>query len=273
MQTQGYIIEELQPGLFAIDDENAASMYLIVGTDKALLIDTCIMKADILPMLRTLTDKPIELALTHAHIDHMYHSEEFGTVYLHEKDIAAWKKGTLWLLARVGCFMFHVPDKKYDVKHFIPVTEDTVIDLGGNVIRILSAPGHTPGSCVFVDDVHGVLFTGDAFGNGGASAWMWLPGSSNIGAYRDSLETVLKKLKPYESYRFLGGHRPQTLPTEDAPGGHPLNMQSVTDMVALCAKMLDHSIEPVTEERLFILKTRQYAYGITGLWVTKSKIH
>jgi len=272
MQTQGYTIEELQPGLFAIDDENAASMYLVVGTDKALLIDTCIMKADILPMLRTLTDKPVELALTHAHIDHMYHSEEFDTVYLHEKDIAAWKRGTLWLLARAGCLMFHVPDKKYDVRHFIPVTDDTAIDLGGNVIHVIPAPGHTPGSCVYVDDVHKVLFTGDAFGNGGASAWMWLPGSLNVGAYRSNLGTVIERLKPYESYPFLGGHRPQTLPTEEAPEGHPLNMQSVRDMHTICGKMLEHSVEPVAQERMFLLKTLQYAYGITGVWVTKHKI-
>lgn len=273
MQTQGYTIDELKPGLFAIDDENAASMYLIVGSNKALLIDTCIMKPDILPLLRTLTDKPIELALTHAHIDHMYHSEEFSTVYLHENDIAAWKKGTLWLLVKTGCLLFHVPDKKYDVKHFIPVTNDTIIDLGGNSIHILPAFGHTPGSCIFVDDAHGALFTGDAFGNGGASAWMWLPGCLNISAYRSSLETALENLVPYENYDFLGGHRPQTLPTEDAPLGHPLNMQSVRDMHALCTKMLEHSVEPVAEERFFILKSRQYAYGITGMWVTKGKIH
>lgn len=273
MQAQGYTIEELRPGLFAIDDENAASMYLIVGSDKALLIDTCIMKPDILPMLRTLTDKPIELALTHAHIDHMYHSEEFDTVYLHKNDIAAWKKGTLWVLVKTGCLMFHVPDKTYDVTHFIPVTQDTAIDLGGNIIHILPAFGHTPGSCVYVDDVHGALFTGDAFGNGGASAWMWLPGSLSIGEYRRNLEVALEKLQPYEAYDFLGGHRPNTFPTEDAPLGLPLNIQSVRDMHTLCTKLLERSVEPVAAERFFILKSRQYAYGCTGMWVTKSKIH
>ena len=273
MEKKDYTIQELQLGLFAIDDAKGDSMYLIVGGEKALLIDTCMMEGDLLPMLKTLTDKPIELALTHAHIDHMYHAGEFRTVYLHRRDIAAWRKGLLRLMIVFGFSMFHMPRKRYRVRRYIPLDDHIVIDLGGNQIHVILAPGHTPGSCIFVDDAHRALFVGDAIGNGGASAWMWLPGSSNIGAYRDSLETVLKKLKPYESYRFLGGHRPQTLPTEDAPGGHPLNMQSVTDMVALCAKMLDHSIEPVTEERLFILKTRQYAYGITGLWVTKSKIH
>lgn len=268
----GYKIDEIQPGLFAIDDEKSDSMYLIVGTRKALLIDTCLMNPDILPMLRTLTDKPIELALTHAHIDHMYHAGEFEKVYLNEKDIAAWKRGSLNLLMYAGYVMFHMPRKKFDVKHYIPITEETVFDLGGISIRVISAPGHTPGSCIFVDDEHKVLFMGDAVGNGGVSAWLWLPGCLKTSAYRDSLTVLQEKLKPYEAYAFLGGHRPQTLPTEDAPEGFPLNLQTVRDMYTLCGKMLDHSIEPVGKQKQFILTVWQYAYGITGMWVRKSMI-
>lgn len=270
--TSGYTVEEIRPSLFAIDDEKADSMYLIVGTEKALLIDTCLMEPDILPMLKTLTDKPIELALTHAHIDHMYHSEEFDTVYLHEKDIAAWKRGSLKLLMLAGYAMFHMPRKKFNVARFVPITEKTVLDLGGVIIRVIAAPGHTPGSCIFVDDEHKALFMGDAVGNGGATAWLWLPDSLNIGAYRDSLETLQKKLEPYETYHFLGGHRPQTFPTADAPEGRPLNLQSVRDMYTLCGKMLEHAVEPVGKQKQSILTVWQYAYGITGMWVRKCKI-
>lgn len=268
----GYTIEELRPGLFAIDDEKADSMYLITGTEKALLIDTCLMKPDILPMLRTLTDKPIELALTHAHIDHMYHSGEFETVYLHEKDIAAWRKGSLRMLMHAGYAMFHMPPKKFTVSRYIPITEKTEIDLGGARIRVIAAPGHTPGSCIYVDDEHTALFMGDAVGNGGATAWLWLPGCLNTGAYRESLGILQKKLEPYETYRFLGGHRPQTFPTAEAPEGHPLNLQSVRDMHALCGKMLEHTVEPVGRQKQFVLTVWQYAYGITGMWVRKSMI-
>jgi len=270
--TNGYTIEEVQPGLFAIDDEKSASMYLIAGTEKALLIDTGVLKPDILPMLRTLTDKPIELALTHAHIDHMYHAEEFDTVYLHERDIAAWKRGTLRLLMLAGYAMFQLPAKKFHVSRYTPITEKTVIDLGGIRIRVIAAPGHTPGSCIYADDEHGALFMGDAVGNGGATAWLWLPGCLNIGAYRESLGILQKKLEPYETYRFLGGHRPQTFPTADAPEGRPLNLQSVRDMYTLCGKMLEHTVRPVGKQKQFILTVWQYAYGITGMWVRKSKI-
>ena len=86
-QIMGYRVEELQKGLWAIDDEKNDSMYLIEGSQKALLIDTCMVDGPLAPLLRQLTDKPVELALTHAHIDHMYHAPEFATVYLHQADI------------------------------------------------------------------------------------------------------------------------------------------------------------------------------------------
>ena len=272
MDYKNYTIEELDTGLFAINDEKSDSMYLIVGTEKALLIDTCMMEEDILPMLRTITDKPIELALTHAHIDHMYHSNEFQTVYLHEKDIHAWLHGVLKFVYFSGCLMFHLPYKKYNVKHFIPITEESVISLGGNDIHLILATGHTPGSSIFVDTKHQTLFVGDAVGNGGASAWMWVPGCSNISEYRESVIALLNKLKPYESYKFLGGHHQNNLPATEIPVDQTLDIQCVKDMAVLCSKMLDHTIEPVNQQKQAVYTVWQYAYGSTGMWVTKNRI-
>ena len=272
MEFEGYTIEEPQAGVFAIDDEKGDSMYLIVGSEKALLIDTCLMKPDILPMLKTLTDKPIELALTHAHIDHMYHCGEFDRVYLHENDIAAWKSGALVFLYYSGCLMFHLLPKKNGVGRFIPLMEGSVIPLGDNDVQVVPAFGHTPGSCIFVDTKHEMLFVGDAIGNGGASAWMWLPASSVTSEYQKSLKAMLENLKPFETYRFLGGHRPNTLPTPELPEGQPITIQCIRDMDVLCSMMLDHSIEPVEKQRQSLLTIWQYAYGTTGIWVTKGKI-
>lgn len=272
MEFEHYTIEELKPGLFAMDDENGDSLYLIVGEEKALLIDTGLMREDIMPMLKSLTDKPIELALTHAHIDHMYHAPEFATVYLHEADIEAWRKGILRVLMLAGFQMFHVPYRKFHTARYTPVTEDDSIDLGGNAIRILNAAGHTPGSSIFIDEKHQCLFTGDAVGNGGASAWMWLPGSLPIGSYRNNLIALQSKLNQYVDFQMLGGHRTNTFPTDDNPQGQPLHMQSISDMITLCDLMLDHRVLPVNTQRMVIFRTLQYQYGDTGMWVRKSKI-
>ena len=77
----GYEIEKIDEGLWAIDDKMGCSMYLVEGKNKALLVDTGVKEGEILPMLKSLTDKPISLALTHAHIDHMYHADEFEEVF------------------------------------------------------------------------------------------------------------------------------------------------------------------------------------------------
>ncbi len=255
-----------------MDDENGDSLYLIIGDEKALLIDTGLMQEDIMPMLKSFTDKPIELALTHAHIDHMYHAPEFSTVYLHMADIEAWRKGMLQVLMLAGFRMFHVPFRRFHPARYIPITEDYNIDIGGNVIHVLTAAGHTPGSSIFVDEKHQCLFMGDAVGNGGASAWMWLPGSLPIGSYRENLISLQNKLKRYSGYQMLGGHRMNTFPTDDKPQGQPLHIQSIEDMITLCSLMLTHKVAPIDTKRMFIFRTLQYQYGDTGMWVRKSKV-
>ena len=60
----GYEIEKIDEGLWAIDDKMGCSMYLVEGKNKALLVDTGVQEGKILPMLKSLTDKPISLALT-----------------------------------------------------------------------------------------------------------------------------------------------------------------------------------------------------------------
>ena len=75
-----YSIEQIRPDVFAIDDDQMESMYLIRGKDKALLIDTGSNPEPVMPVVRTLWNGPVELALTHAHFDHMYHCDEFDFV-------------------------------------------------------------------------------------------------------------------------------------------------------------------------------------------------
>ena len=45
-------------------------MFLFVGTERALLIDTGTCLFDIPATLGQLTDKPVDVALTHGHVDH-----------------------------------------------------------------------------------------------------------------------------------------------------------------------------------------------------------
>ena len=259
----GYEIEKIDEGLWAIDDKMGCSMYLVEGKNKALLVDTGVQEGKILPMLKSLTDKPISLALTHAHIDHMYHADEFEEVYLHERDIKAWHGG-VGLCMLLGPAMFRVKHKKYRIKKYIPLTDKTIIDLGGVKIKVINAFGHTPGSVVFLDEKHKALFAGDAVGSG-SGAWLWLPGSYNTSLYRDSLIELSKSLEHYNGYRFLPGHRKQGTEREDM-------RVMVDDMIHLSQYMLQGKAESENSQRIGPFVVDTYSYGNAVMMQRKSKI-
>lgn len=227
----------IRPGVWALDDYSGASYYLVEGRDRALAIDTGMGRSPILPLLQTLTDKPIDLAVTHAHGDHMLHAGEFGRVYISRREEAL-------LQDYAGRMPGAVP-----AEDAVCWLEDgDVIDLGGGVtVEAAACCGHTPGSMVFADHGHRCLFCGDAFGSG-IFVLMSVPGALPLSGYKANLEALDKKLALWEDYAWFGGHRGQAqgsfedspyLPYEEKPATfNPLRRQIVLDMITLCEKIL-----------------------------------
>ena len=181
-QKDWYLTEEREPGFFHCEDYEDASFYLLEGTEKALLSDTGMGEGNFRAMLKKLTDKPIELAVTHAHVDYFLHACLFrdSTVYMHPRDT---EKLDQWY----DCFASDFEGRRCQREDFTPITEDSVIDLGGGyTVRVLEIPGHTPGSVAFYDEKRELLFTGDAIGSG-IGVWMVVPGGTTLSEYRDAL--------------------------------------------------------------------------------------
>lgn len=265
-QNSGYSLEELCPSVYAIDDRQEESMYLVCGRERALMIDTGSNGEALTPLIRSLWDGPVELALTHAHFDHMYHWDEFSEVSLHNEDIAAWNKvlrPVVWI-SSVGSGK---KPKRYPMESCRPLREGDTIPLGGKELGVIHAKGHTPGSVIFADEADRLLFTGDAFGSG-SYAWMWMPGCSCLSEYRQSLGDLLAKLRPYEGYAMLGGHRKQS----QLPGANPLSLSLVEDMERLCTRILDGSCQWEAKERNFGVTTYTYRWGQAALVLRKNKI-
>ncbi len=269
MEDKEYEAEKLAEGVYAIDDSADESMYLINGTH-SLLIDTGMMKGSIQPVLDELGAHGTELALTHAHIDHMYHADEFSTVYMHKADIDAWGR-QLRRVVNISALGFGRKMKKYDVKNFRALTDGSEIDLGDRHIKVIDAAGHTPGSCIYVDETDRLLFTGDAVGSGDG-AWMWMPGCLDISPYMESLKKMIIGLRPYQDYRFLGGHRRQGIRNEQQPNAGELNMKVFFDMYSLCGDMLLGKAEPVGRQKQFGITIYRYMYGTASMWVQKKQI-
>ncbi len=265
-----YEIEELTPSVWAIDTDADESVYLVCGGEKALVIDTGSADAPLLSVIRSLWDGPVELVLTHAHFDHMYHSDEFSSVSLSRAERQAWKKILLPVVWISSAASGKKP-KRYAVENWRALEEDDLLELGGRSLRVLYAAGHTPGSIVLVDEKEGLLFIGDAFGSG-SFAWMWMPGCSPLSEYRESLRALLVKLAPYRDFRMLGGHRRQGVPTEADPRAHAPDYRTLEDMEKLCTAILEGGLKPESCERNFGVKNYLYRLGGAAVVLTKGKI-
>lgn len=270
IRTMGaYTVEQLAPAVWAIDTDRDESLYLVCGSERAALIDTGSSPQPLGPVLRTLWQGPVELVLTHAHFDHMYHANAFGRVTLHEREAAAW--GVLRAVAAAGVLGSGRCPRHYPVRAWHTVRQGDVIPLGGRELRVLDAPGHTPGSMILVDEADRLLFTGDAFGSG-SYAWMWMPGCSCLSEYQRMLEGLIPQLEPYESFRMLGGHRRQGTPCEADRDARPLTLDTVRAMQALCEKILRGECAPQKTERNFGFTTQLYRAGPAAMVLRPGKI-
>ncbi len=262
-----YRVDKLSDGLWRICDSRGDAAYLIEGGDRALLIDTAMSEKPILPTLRSLTDRPIDLALTHAHIDHMYRCSEFDRVYIHEKEKDAFSAKTQRLMD-FGAVVFRVKRKKYPVHTFLPLSENESIDLGGVQLFCRGLSGHTKGSAVFMDETHRAVFCGDAVGSG-SGVWMFLPDSTSLSEYSAALKNAAEYLYPYREYAYFGGHSEQ----ESADGTPPFGYQTVCDMYTLCEDLQQKNTQGVFTKKLRFLPLLYAKQGAAALAVTTKKIH
>ena len=124
------------------------SIYLLEGTERALLIDAGAWMPRLPEAVATLTDKPVTLVLTHGHGDHVGAATSFPEVWINPADTALLGTG------RNG----HEEQIRY-------LSDGQVFDLGGRKVDVLFTPGHTSGSTTLFDREGGYGFSGDSFGS------------------------------------------------------------------------------------------------------------
>jgi hydroxyacylglutathione hydrolase len=126
------------------------SIYLVEGSNKALLIDAGTNIKDLDKIVASITKKPVMLVATHVHPDHTGASiDVFSEIFINQGDTV-----------NIHQFM---PGYKGTVKY---LKDGQVIDLGGRTIEVVFTPAHTPGSTSFIDKAAGYGFSGDSFGSG-----------------------------------------------------------------------------------------------------------
>lgn len=148
--------------------------FLLLGTEKAALIDTGLGIDNIKRMTDQLTELPIDVLTTHVHADHIGSHGEFERIFVHEGDKD-------WLVHGIGGLSIEqirkdmsrditlpTPDT-FHPDSYVPfrgepagILEDgDVINLGDRRLVIVHTPGHSPGHISIWDETNGYLFTGD----------------------------------------------------------------------------------------------------------------
>ena len=154
MRHEPYRARKIFDDTWVVDLGAVCYCYLLVGSEKALVIDTGMGPANLRTFLETVTDKPMIAANTHGHGDHTLWNGCFDAVYMHPEAVRDVNGGRN--SASGDPRLAAVPD--YEP---IPVREGHVFDLGGRHVKVFETPCHSPGDLMFLDVEHRLLFTGD----------------------------------------------------------------------------------------------------------------
>ena len=233
------MMKQISQTIWRYHDICGCTSYLVVGEEKAVMVDCGMLPGPIMPMIRGITQLPVELLLTHAHPDHYGAAAEFDRIWMHEQDIAALDEMEP---AFVGMGVKPLPREK-----LCAFADGHVFDLGGACLLAAELTGHTPGSTVFVHEAEKVIFSGDAVGSGDI-VLMAVPKAFSLSAYRRSLQAFLDRSLPWADYAWLAGHWHQADRGEGRERNDPCRAL-IGDMVVLCDEILAGKIvgESVTE--------------------------
>lgn len=196
--------------------EQGVRCFLIVGTERALLLDTAFGGEDLLPRIAEITDLPLTVVLTHGDMDHTGGLKYFDRAYVHAAEIPR-----LGSVAESGITL-------------VPVGEGYVFDLGGIRLRVLHTPGHTPGSICLLDEERRVLFSGDTISHG--PVFLFGPGR-DLGLF----DTTLARLER------LGGFDTVYCCHGDCPVGPEV----IAELRACARGIMDGTLEGQKPEREF----------------------
>lgn len=183
------------------------NMYLLIGSTKALLIDTGCGLYPLKPIIKKIIkDKELMVINTHSHFDHRGGNEEFREIWIHEKeyeDVSA-VCDVLFLKysPRQVVSQLEKQDFKYQPAKIIhPIKEYDKFDLGGITIEIFHTPGHSTGSISILTNKN-EFFTGDTAHYGA----MYLPKPEEFPIILESLEKMLKICNTKQDIEIFPAH-------------------------------------------------------------------
>lgn len=148
--------------------------FLLLGDNKAALIDTGLGIDNMKRVTDKLTDLPIDVITTHVHSDHIGSHGKYENLYVHEYEESWLADGIVGLsleqIRKNTARDITIPTpESFDPATYKPfqgeptglLKDGDTIELGNRKLIIYHTPGHSPGHIVIFDELRGYLFTGD----------------------------------------------------------------------------------------------------------------
>ena len=213
---------KINDGLIRINERNEQGLnvdaWLVLGNEKAVLIDAVQDTILLHEMVTSLTHLPLEVIITHGHPDHdgkgLRAFMEHGVpVYIHPDDKPLLQKRNLFTTE--------------ETEQMLSLTEGMQFELGNRTLEILECAGHTPGSICVMDFNRQEVFTGDAIGSG--DFWMQLEESLEMHAFVENLLHFKQNLVGMKDMIIYPGHIDQQT--------CQMGMQYIDDILHICSKL------------------------------------
>lgn len=194
-------VTQLGEGTWQLHEDGVDSpvdAYLVCGKERCVVIDSLQETKELYDKVREITKLPIDLVLTHGHLDHVGKSADSFKkagcgVFLKHEDKA--------ILGKMGSLPF-------PQGYFQDIQAGRVFPLGGRTLEMIPMPGHTAGSIALLDRESKILFSGDSIGSG--PFWLQLPHSLSMETFAQSAAELLHQVEKLENLLVLPGHRVQS---------------------------------------------------------------
>lgn len=196
-----FAVQRVFEDTYLIGEPMHVNSYLVIGSERAVLVDSGLGVENIRHAVEALTDRPILVVNTHHHFDHVGGNAWFDEIAIHREGEALLRKGPSPDLLRrywsgfsdyfaefqvframdAALFQVLAPEMQMralpsgldvDELHFMPsiasslLDDGEVIDLGDRRLTVLHTPGHSRDSICLHEEASQTLFTGDTVDTG-----------------------------------------------------------------------------------------------------------
>lgn len=234
--------------VWLIQDYDSDKMYLVEGSERAMVLDAGYFDADapadLYAAAREIVGegKPIDLVIGHPHPDHVQMAFQFlceenkalgAKVYVHERGIETLRSYIQEKGIAAGVFETEEEaDAAYE-NQLATLSDGDIYSLGDVEFEVIEMPGHQIAGIMLFDAATGNLFTTDQMGNNRAhltdSFWMQFgEGAADpMDVYLSTLQIALEKLDGRVT-NILTGHNDVVL---DGQGTYFENLEAAVQQV------------------------------------------